>query len=300
MVERYEKVYKNMKVAIKNKPGIWQRRAKLYSLPIVLATLVQGGVMFLLFQGFSLSKPPAEFELPKFMKAKVVVMPKKLAEVASAKATATPKPKETKKPKATAAPKPKEVKPKGDSGQQKVDAKANTQEQAQIAAAKVTKPPKPTKKPKPKPTKKPKPKVTPKPKVKPTPKPYVPQTDVNDILDLFSDPEPVSEPVNSAVQAADVDEDVGAYSDAIEEKIVFNWRFPVMYDPNSVVKVKVELLPSGELRNVSIVSPSGDPMLDRSVIDAVKNAAPFSVPSGATFEREFRSIILIFKPQDLM
>jgi colicin import membrane protein len=63
----------------------------------------------------------------------------------------------------------------------------------------------------------------------------------------------------------------------------------------------VELVPTGDVVNVSIVRSSGDAAFDRSAETAVRTARRFQVPpDSALFERYFRRFTLLFRPEDLL
>jgi len=64
-------------------------------------------------------------------------------------------------------------------------------------------------------------------------------------------------------------------------------------------KLRINLLPDGEVVGVSIVQSSGNEIFDRRALTAVQKASPLPVPDDpATFERmNFRNSIIEFKPQ---
>lgn len=67
--------------------------------------------------------------------------------------------------------------------------------------------------------------------------------------------------------------------------------------------LRVNMLPTGEVTEVVIERSSGDPAFDRSAENAVYRAQPFSelqqLPINV-FNRDFRSFILEFQPEDLL
>lgn len=67
---------------------------------------------------------------------------------------------------------------------------------------------------------------------------------------------------------------------------------------NLSCKLRVNLLPSGEVVGVSILESSGNDIFDRRALTAVQKASPLPVPQDAeTFERlNLRDITFIFKP----
>lgn len=67
--------------------------------------------------------------------------------------------------------------------------------------------------------------------------------------------------------------------------------------------LRVNMLPTGEVTDVVIERSSGDPAFDRSAENAVYRVQPFSelrqLPINV-FNRDFRSFILEFQPEDLL
>ena len=83
--------------------------------------------------------------------------------------------------------------------------------------------------------------------------------------------------------------------------VVQNWSRPPSARNDMSAIVLVELFPSGDLNTVGVIETSGNDAFDRSALNAVKRAAPFTVPDDlALFEASFRSFTLNFKPQDLL
>ena len=83
--------------------------------------------------------------------------------------------------------------------------------------------------------------------------------------------------------------------------VVQNWSRPPSARNDMSTIVLVELFPSGDLNTVGVIESSGNDAFDRSALNAVKRAAPFTVPDDlALFESSFRSFTLNFKPQDLL
>ena len=83
--------------------------------------------------------------------------------------------------------------------------------------------------------------------------------------------------------------------------VVQNWSRPPSARNDMSAIVLVELFPSGDLNTVGVIESSGNDAFDRSALNAVKRAAPFTVPDDlALFESSFRSFTLNFKPQDLL
>jgi colicin import membrane protein len=85
----------------------------------------------------------------------------------------------------------------------------------------------------------------------------------------------------------------------IEAKISQVWSYPPSARPNMEVVVRIQLIPTGEVINVSIITSSGNEALDRSVLAAVSRAQPLPVPKDIRlFEQQFRNFIMPFRPED--
>ena len=95
---------------------------------------------------------------------------------------------------------------------------------------------------------------------------------------------------------AEITNDVAAQ---IRAKISKVWRYPPSARPDMEVVVRIQLVPTGEVINVSIISGSGNEALDRSVLAAVSLAQPLPVPKETRlFEQQFRSFVMAFRPED--
>lgn len=85
----------------------------------------------------------------------------------------------------------------------------------------------------------------------------------------------------------------------IQAKIYKTWRYPPSARPTMVVMVSIQLVPTGEVINVSITKGSGNEAIDRSVLAAVKRASPLPVPKDSRlFEQQFRNFSMEFSPKD--
>ena len=66
-------------------------------------------------------------------------------------------------------------------------------------------------------------------------------------------------------------------------------------------RLRVELIPTGEVISVTVVDSSGTAAFDRSAEHAVRMAKRFEVPTdNALFEAHFRSFYFLFQPEDLL
>jgi TonB family protein len=175
-------------------------------------------------------------------------------------------------------------------------------------------PPVETKKPEPKPEPRPQPKPEPKPSPVPA-KPTPPKPDVakeiakraelekKKRLDslaaaTFSD----SLAKESEVLSEDRNEQAAqTYAQGIYQLIVANWSRPPSARNGMQTKLLVELVPTGDVVNVTITSSSGNEAFDRSAEQAVRKVGRFDVPKDpALFEKYFRRLPISFSPEDLL
>ena len=89
----------------------------------------------------------------------------------------------------------------------------------------------------------------------------------------------------------------------IQQIVQENWSRPPSARNGMRAVLQVSMLPTGEVTDVEIVQTSGDPAFDRSAETAVFRAQPFSelqeMPINI-FNANFRSLSLIFEPEDLL
>lgn len=178
--------------------------------------------------------------------------------------------------------------------------------------------PKPKPEPKPEPKPKPAPKPEPKPEPKPTPKPAVkpaPVFEQLDMLDMLAaeDTRRVEQEITerkakaaaqalaeaeAAATALENDAATSGYFDAIKSTIEQRWVIPPSARNGMLTVLQITLIPGGEVIDAKVIQSSGDAMLDRSAVNAVKNAGRLPVPEGELFER-FRNLTFNFRPEDL-
>lgn len=177
-------------------------------------------------------------------------------------------------------------------------------------------PPKPkavTVKPKSKPkATPPKPKaVTPKPKPappkpnpipKPTPaKPTPPQQSNRDAFAAIVRDELTTAAAQqqTTVTAGEIS---ASFVSLIQRTVVNYWSRPPSARNGMECELSIQLIPTGEVVNVTLVRSSGNSAFDSSAINAVQKAGAFpelqNLPSRE-FEKNFRRLTLIFKPEDL-
>jgi TonB family protein len=166
---------------------------------------------------------------------------------------------------------------------------------------------KPKPKPKPKPAPKvvaPKPKPEPaKPTLRPTPKPKPTpnQQSSRDALAAIVRSELAT--VESQQQAALTEGEMSAsFVSLIQRTVVNYWSRPPSARNGMECELSIQLIPTGEVVNVTLVRSSGNAAFDSSAVNAVQKAGAFpelqNLPSRE-FEKNFRRLTLIFKPEDL-
>jgi colicin import membrane protein len=91
-----------------------------------------------------------------------------------------------------------------------------------------------------------------------------------------------------------------SYFQAIYDQVVNNWSRPPSARNGMKALLRVDLVPTGDLVNVTVIESSGNPAFDRSAEQAVRKAGKFEVPKeSALFESKFRRFNLLFQPEDL-
>ena len=99
---------------------------------------------------------------------------------------------------------------------------------------------------------------------------------------------------------SEADAEVASYVGAIVSRIERNWSRPPSARNGMQAELLIGLVPTGELIAVEVGTSSGNAAFDRSALLAVRDAAPFDVPDDpAQFERSFRRLRILFRPEDL-
>ncbi len=89
----------------------------------------------------------------------------------------------------------------------------------------------------------------------------------------------------------------------IQQLVQGNWSRPPSARNGMQAILQIRMLPTGELVDAAITQTSGDPAFDRSAENAVYRAAPFRELQNLPiklFNANFRSLSLIFEPEDLL
>ncbi|WP_157960399.1 cell envelope integrity protein TolA [Marinimicrobium alkaliphilum] len=93
-----------------------------------------------------------------------------------------------------------------------------------------------------------------------------------------------------------------SYVGQIAARIEQNWSRPPSARRDMEVELLIQLVPTGRVVNVTVTRSSGDAAFDRSAEQAVNRVERFTevqdMPTDL-FERQFRQLRLVFKPEDL-
>ncbi|MGI2027077.1 TonB family protein [Endozoicomonas acroporae] len=81
------------------------------------------------------------------------------------------------------------------------------------------------------------------------------------------------------------------------------WSRPPSARNNMVAEIRISLSPFGDVLDITMLKSSGNDEFDRSVIQAIRRASPFSELKNLErriFEQHFRRITFRFRPEDLV
>lgn len=93
---------------------------------------------------------------------------------------------------------------------------------------------------------------------------------------------------------------ISQYRVAIQQQVQRTWSRPPSARKGMQSVLKITMIPGGEVISVSVVESSGNAAFDRSAEQSVRRAGILPVPpDAAIFDRHFRTIELIFRPEDL-
>ena len=82
----------------------------------------------------------------------------------------------------------------------------------------------------------------------------------------------------------------------IKRKVTQNWDRPSSVSGHLKCKIRIGLIPSGDVMSVVVVESSGNPLFDDSAERAVRKASPLPVPKDPNVFKDFRSFNLEFAP----
>jgi colicin import membrane protein len=91
-----------------------------------------------------------------------------------------------------------------------------------------------------------------------------------------------------------------SYFMLIQQTVTRNWSRPPSARNGMETLLSIQLIPTGEVIDVSIAKSSGNAAFDRAAVQAVKKAGQFDLKNmpSRIFEREYRQFKLLFNPQD--
>lgn len=109
---------------------------------------------------------------------------------------------------------------------------------------------------------------------------------------------------DNAMAAERDQEAVASFAGLIQRDIQNNWSRPPSARIGMHVVLLIQLIPSGDVINVSVLKSSGNDAFDRSAQDAVRRVGKFPYlkeldKTPQVFERNFRRLQLDFSPEDL-
>lgn len=103
-------------------------------------------------------------------------------------------------------------------------------------------------------------------------------------------------------QAQQSEQVAQSYTAVMRERIQGQWSRPPSARTGMRCVLEIQLVPTGQVVNVTVVESSGNAAFDRSAEQAVKRVDRFEevqdMPSQV-FERHFRQLRLVFNPEDL-
>jgi colicin import membrane protein len=104
------------------------------------------------------------------------------------------------------------------------------------------------------------------------------------------------------VKAKNEERQANSYRQVIQRRLSQSWSRPPSARRGMETTIRLQLVPTGRVVGVTILSSSGDTAFDRSVEQAAFKAAPFEElrsMSPVLFENKFRQVDVLFSPQDL-
>lgn len=109
--------------------------------------------------------------------------------------------------------------------------------------------------------------------------------------------------IEDAQQLASDQLEQARYAALIKSLTSQYWNRPPSARNNMVAEIRISLSPVGDVLGITTVKSSGSDEFDRSVIQAIRRAAPFSELKNLErriFDQYFRRITFRFRPEDLV
>lgn len=106
----------------------------------------------------------------------------------------------------------------------------------------------------------------------------------------------------AAIEASENQQIVNTNAAWINGRVASNWSRPPSARNGMIVKLRINLVPTGRVVSVEVVESSGDDAFDRSAVQAVHRAEPYTrltELNAELFDEQFRQFTFTFNPQDL-
>jgi len=107
----------------------------------------------------------------------------------------------------------------------------------------------------------------------------------------------------AAAAAAQEGEAVMSYTTLIHDLVQQQWSRPPSARNGMMAVLRIRLVPTGEVIDVEVVQSSGDGAFDRAAMTAVNRVGTIRELQGMDpqlFNRNFRTLLLTFRPEDLL
>ncbi|MDA8365147.1 MAG: cell envelope integrity protein TolA [Gammaproteobacteria bacterium] len=101
----------------------------------------------------------------------------------------------------------------------------------------------------------------------------------------------------AAAAAVKAHSTIARYVSLIQQKVKLYWLPPLDARKGMKCLVRVNLVPGGDVIQASVVQSSGDPVFDRSVVNAVYRASPLPLPADNALFPQFQDLQFEFNPE---
>ncbi len=104
------------------------------------------------------------------------------------------------------------------------------------------------------------------------------------------------------VKAEQSDEAANSYLAVLKERVERKWNRPPSARNGMSCELRIKLVPTGRIVDVDVVNSSGSDEFDRSAEQAVRAVEKIDELKGMDpdmFERDFREVNILFRPEDL-
>ncbi|MEM7465542.1 MAG: cell envelope integrity protein TolA [Pseudomonadota bacterium] len=100
----------------------------------------------------------------------------------------------------------------------------------------------------------------------------------------------------AAAQAAADENEISKYMRAIASQVTNAFRYPPGLEEGMTCVLYVRMIPGGEVIEARVTKSSGSPTFDRQAENAVRKAAPLSVPEEPRLFNRIREVEFVFDP----